>query len=73
MHVLTRLQGRSLEEVDALFDAHIWAWQFKGYKTTGTAGLLTDIENHGVAAAAAEDDDAGKTPVVNESVARGGA
>lgn len=40
-------QGRSLEEVDELFEAHIWAWQFKKYKTTGTAGLLTEIENKG--------------------------
>jgi hypothetical protein len=39
------LKGRSLEEVDQLFDAHIWAWQFKDFRTTGAAEYLTQVEN----------------------------
>jgi MFS transporter, SP family, sugar:H+ symporter len=39
------LMGRSLEEVDELFEANLWAWQFKGYETTGAAHRLTQIEN----------------------------
>lgn len=42
------LKGRSLEEVDELFDAHIWAWQFGKYQTVGAAGLLTQVENEGI-------------------------
>jgi hypothetical protein len=45
-----------LEEVDQLFDARIWAWQFKGYKTTGTAGFLTEVENMGKKGAEEADD-----------------
>jgi hypothetical protein len=53
-----------LEEVDQLFDAHIWAWQFKDYKTTGTAGFLTDVENLGKKGAEDVDDVEKGSPAV---------
>ncbi len=40
------LKGRSLEEVDELFEARLKAWQFKNYETTGVGHLLTDLERH---------------------------
>lgn len=40
------LAGRSLEEVDELFDAKLWAWQFKDYKTSGVGHRITMLEDH---------------------------
>lgn len=40
-------QGRSLEEVDELFGAKLWAWQFRKHETHGTGHLLTMLENEG--------------------------
>ena len=37
-------QGRSLEEVDELFDAKLKAWQFEKYQTQGTGHLITMAE-----------------------------
>jgi hypothetical protein len=38
-----------LEEVDELFAANLWAWQFKKYETHGTGRLLAALENEGAA------------------------
>lgn len=38
-------KGRSLEEVDELFDAKLKAWQFKKYQTQGTGHLITMAED----------------------------
>ncbi|KAJ5100417.1 hypothetical protein N7456_006469 [Penicillium angulare] len=32
------LKGRSLDEVDELFEANLWAWQFKDYRTSTSLG-----------------------------------
>lgn len=44
---LPELKNRSLEEVDELFNANIWAWQFSSYKTKSLAGRVTerDVNN----------------------------
>ncbi|CAK7224870.1 hypothetical protein SBRCBS47491_005701 [Sporothrix bragantina] len=42
------LKGRSLEEVDELFEANLWAWQFSKYETHGTGRLLAALENEGM-------------------------
>lgn len=42
---LTIYQGRSLEEVDQLFEARLAAWKFAPYETHGTGHVLTTIEN----------------------------
>lgn len=36
--------GRSLEEVDELFAQKLWAWQFKGYKTSGVGARIAHLE-----------------------------
>ena len=33
--VVSDRQGRSLEELDEIFDAKVWAWQFSKFDTTG--------------------------------------
>lgn len=43
---MPELTGRSLEEVDELFDAGLWAWQFKGHKTTGIGHRIALLEEH---------------------------
>ena len=40
------LKGRSLEEVDELFEAKLQAWQFKKFQTTGVGHRLTELEKH---------------------------
>lgn len=40
------LKGRSLEEVDELFEANLWAWQFSKYETTGIGSRITRLEDH---------------------------
>lgn len=42
------LKWRSLEEVDELFAANLWAWQFAGYKTTGAGSYLSRLEQEHV-------------------------
>lgn len=42
------LKGRSLEEVDELFAAKLWAWQFSKYETHGAGHLVAALENEGV-------------------------
>jgi MFS transporter, SP family, sugar:H+ symporter len=37
---LPELKGRSLEEMDELFNAKLWAWQFSAYKTRSLAGQV---------------------------------
>jgi SP family sugar:H+ symporter-like MFS transporter len=44
------LARRSLEEVDELFDANLWARQFEKYETTGVGHRLIELERHDVAA-----------------------
>lgn len=51
---LATIQGRSLEEVDELFAADIWAWQFARYETHGTGHLLAALENEGTLAEKAQ-------------------
>ena len=41
---LPELKGRSLEEVDELFNARIWAWKYSSYETKGLAGRVRDHE-----------------------------
>ncbi|KAH8881843.1 general substrate transporter [Thozetella sp. PMI_491] len=43
------LKGRSLEEVDELFEAGLGARQFKHYESSGAGRLLAEIENTGLA------------------------
>ena len=38
------LRGRSLEEVDELFEAGLQAWQFSSYKTRGTGALIAALQ-----------------------------
>lgn len=38
------LKGRSLEEVDELFEAKLQCWQFSGYKTTGAGHRVGELE-----------------------------
>lgn len=40
------LKGRSLEEVDELFEARLWAWQFSSYETTGVGSRIARLEEH---------------------------
>lgn len=40
------LKGRSLEEVDELFEAKLWAWQFSKYETTGVGSRIAQLEEH---------------------------
>lgn len=35
--------------MDELFEANIWAWQFKSYETRGTGKALVNVENKGKA------------------------
>lgn len=39
------LKGRSLEEVDELFEARLWAWQFDKYETTGIGSQIAQLED----------------------------
>lgn len=39
------LKGRSLEEVDELFEAKLWAWQFHKYQTKGIGSRITHLED----------------------------
>lgn len=43
------LKGRSLEEMDELFEAQppLWAWQFKKYQTTGIGAYVRELEGSG--------------------------
>ena len=36
-----------MEEVDELFAAKLWAWQFKTYQTHGAGRVLAALENEG--------------------------
>ena len=40
------LKGRSLEEVDEMFEAGVHAWQFRNYETTGVGRRVTELEMH---------------------------
>lgn len=50
------LAGRSLEEVDELFEARLWAWQFRDYKTTGIGHRIALLEEHDASAVATAKD-----------------
>lgn len=39
--------GRGLEEVDELFEAKIWAWQFKRHETHEAGRALASLESEG--------------------------
>lgn len=41
---LPELNGRSLEEVDELFEQRLWAWQFRGAVTTGVGSKIGQLE-----------------------------
>ncbi|WVW80524.1 hypothetical protein I302_102509 [Kwoniella bestiolae CBS 10118] len=38
------LAGRSLEEMDELFELNLWAWQFKGAQTEGVGHRIAQLE-----------------------------
>lgn len=40
------LKGRSLEEVDELFEAKLWAWQFDKYQTEGVGSRIAYLEGN---------------------------
>ena len=40
-------QGRSLEEIDELYQARLWAWQFKTFETTGVGATIAQLEQGG--------------------------
>ncbi|RDH26321.1 general substrate transporter [Aspergillus welwitschiae] len=42
----TELKGRSLEEVDQMFEARLHAWEFKDFQTTGAGRRLVELERH---------------------------
>ena len=44
--LLPELTGRSLEEVDEMFEHRpkLWAWQFKHFETHGAGRRLTELE-----------------------------
>ena len=42
------LRGRSLEEVEELFDEFRWGWQFQKVKTTGAGAMMAQLEHHQV-------------------------
>lgn len=44
------LTGRTLEEVDEMFEAKIPAWRFKNFQTTGVGHRLGELEQHNEAA-----------------------
>jgi hypothetical protein len=37
-------QGRSLEELDEMFEAKLWAWQFSRYETKGVGHAIAELE-----------------------------
>jgi hypothetical protein len=41
---LPELNGRSLEEVDELFEQRLWAWQFRRAVTTGVGSKIGQLE-----------------------------
>ena len=41
---MPELSGRSLEEVDELFERRLWAWQFAGAETTGAGRRIHELE-----------------------------
>ena len=43
--LVPEITGRSLEEVDELFDRGLWGWQFAKAETTGTAHQLAMLEH----------------------------
>ena len=51
------LKGRSLEEVDEMFEAGIWAYQFKKYVTTSKASQIARIEEGDTVHKLANDED----------------
>ena len=44
--LLPELSGRSLEEVDEMYDHRpkLWAWQFRLFETEGVGRRITDLE-----------------------------
>lgn len=46
-HTDTISQGRSLEEVDELFEARLSARKFKNFESFGAARMITTLENEG--------------------------
>lgn len=43
--VVPEMKGRSLEEIDELFNAGVPAWRASSYVATGIGARITDIEN----------------------------
>lgn len=44
--IIPELKGRSLEEVDELFNAGLkWGWQFSSYRTEGTGAQIAALED----------------------------
>ncbi|KAH7324253.1 general substrate transporter [Stachybotrys elegans] len=40
------MTGKSLEEIDEMFERRIPAWQSRNFRATGMAAAVTDLENH---------------------------
>ncbi|OCF39373.1 hypothetical protein I317_06858 [Kwoniella heveanensis CBS 569] len=57
--LLPELRGRSLEEVDELFEnpRFRWGWQYQGVKTTGIGAEIANLERHGAHADAEQGKD----------------
>ncbi|OCF75584.1 flavonol synthase [Kwoniella mangroviensis CBS 8886] len=68
--LLPELRGRSLEEVDELFEKprFRWGWQFKGVVTTGVGAQIANLESHKAAAAVHPDVETGKDSDVAHNV-----
>ena len=46
LFVIPELKGRSLEEVDELFEARLPAWKFASYRTQGTNAKIAALQNN---------------------------
>ncbi|WVQ65533.1 hypothetical protein V865_003192 [Kwoniella europaea PYCC6329] len=68
--LLPELRGRSLEEVDELFEKprFRWGWQYKGVVTTGVGAQIANLESHNAAAAMHPDVETGKDSDVAHNV-----
>ncbi|VUC27305.1 unnamed protein product [Clonostachys rosea] len=40
------MTGKSLEEIDEMFESRVPAWRSRGFKATGAAASVTEIETH---------------------------
>ncbi|KAK6844384.1 general substrate transporter [Apiospora arundinis] len=50
--MVPEMTGKSLEEVDEMFEKRVPAWRSRDFRATGTAAAVTDIENDHIITAA---------------------